>query len=465
MCQGITAEFEGIDLGDQRLNTRAGRLLDCLAANPAASVNAACQGWGETQAAYRFFNNDRVEASKLLDPHRQATEQRIAEQAVVLVIQDTTELDYSAHPARDIGLLNKQQRHGLYDHSHVAFTPERLCLGVLDVEFFSRTVETLGKSKGRERDPIETKESFRWLKGYRLACDLSAKIPETQVVSLPDREGDLYDIFLEAERHATPADFIIRAKNYRRLPERDFDAGPHAYREVRSDVAESEVIASRVIELPRTPKRPAREAKLEVRAKQVCVKPPHVRGREPQVSLRMVLVQEVDAPDDGTAIDWMLVTSLPIDSADAVLRVVDYYSARWAVEIFFRVFKTGCRVEEVQLETVERLKNCLIFYKVIAWRVMYLTYLGRECPDLPCTAVFAEIEWKPTWKIVTKQEPPADPPSINAFLKVLAQLGGYNARKNDLAPGPQQIWIGVRRMTDFAIAWSVFQENSGVVCN
>ena len=103
--------------------------------------------------------------------------------------------------------------------------------------------------------------------------------------------------------------------------------------------------------------------------------------------------------------------------------------------------------------------------KAPAGGVMYLTYLGRECPDLPCTAVFAEIEWKPTWKIVTKAEPPADPPSINAFLKVLAQLGGYNARKNDLAPGPQQIWIGVRRMTDFAIAWSAFQENSGVVCN
>ena len=202
MCHGITAEFEGIDLGDKRLNVRAGRLLESLAANPAASINAACGGWSETQAAYRFFDNDHIDPAKLLDPHRRATEQRIAEQPVVLVIQDTTELDYSAHPARDIGLLNKEQRQGLYDHSHVAFTPERLCLGVLDVEFFSRTVETLGKFKERERDPIETKESFRWLKGYRLACELSAKVPETQVVSVADREGDLYDIYLEADRHS-----------------------------------------------------------------------------------------------------------------------------------------------------------------------------------------------------------------------------------------------------------------------
>lgn len=465
MCHGIALELEGIDLGDERLNARAGSLLERLSANPAASINAACHGWSETQAAYRFFDNDRVDPDKLLEPHRRATKRRIADHPVVLLVQDTTELDYSAHPAQDLGLLNKEQRQGLYDHSLVAFTPERLCLGVLDVEFFSRTAETLGKSKERERDPIETKESFRWLKGYRLACALSAELPETQVINIADRESDLYDIFLEAERDVTPAEFVIRAKNYRRLAERDVETGPHAYRTVRDDVAASDVIATRTIELPCTPQRAAREARLEVRAKQVCVKPPHTRGREPQVTLCAVLVQEVDAPDDGTAIDWMLFTSLPIDSIESVLRVIDYYSARWAVEIFFRVFKTGCRVEEVQLETAQRLKNCLMLYKLIAWRVMYLTYLGRECPELPCTAVFAEIEWKPTWKIATKQEPPETPPSIQEFLKVLAQLGGYNARRTDAPPGPQHIWIGLRRMTDFAIAWAVFQEQETLVCN
>lgn len=228
MCQGIATEFEGIDLGDKRLNVRAGRLLESLAANPAASVNGACDGWSETQAAYRFFDNERVKPEKILDPHRRATQSRIAEQAVVLVTQDTTELDYTAHPAEGVGLLNMAQRHGLYDHSHVAFTPERLCLGVLDVELFSRTAETLGKAKERERDPIETKESFRWLKGYRLACELSTRAPQTQVISVADCECDIYDIFLEAEQRRYAADFIIRAKTNRSLPERDLDAGPHA---------------------------------------------------------------------------------------------------------------------------------------------------------------------------------------------------------------------------------------------
>ena len=176
-------------------------------------------------------------------------------------------------------------------------------------------------------------------------------------------------------------------------------------------------------------------------------------------------MQEVDPPDDDSAVDWILVTSLPIDSPDAVIQVVDYYSARWAIEVFFRVFKTGCRVEDVQLETVDRLMNCLMFYKIIAWRVMYLTYLGREYPELPCTAVFADIEWKPVWKIVTREAPPKKPPTLCDFLRLLAQLGGFNARKQDAPPGPQTIWIGVRRMTDCALAWSTFQNDPSLVCN
>ena len=106
-----------------------------------------------------------------------------------------------------------------------------------------------------------------------------------------------------------------------------------------------------------------------------------------------------------------------------------------------------------------------MLYKIIAWRVMYLTHLGRACPDLPCSALFAEIEWKPTWQIATGERPPAEPPTLHTFLRLLATLGGYNDRKNDAPPGPQALWLGVRRMTDFAIAWQTFQANDGLVCN
>lgn len=457
MYQGIDRELEGVDLGDQRLNDRAKNLLQTLAADPSASINSAVDGWTDTLAAYRFFDNPNVDAEEILAAHRQATEDRIAEQDVVLIVQDTTELDYTRHPTKDSGVLNEEDRFGLYDHSHIAFTPERLCLGVLAVEFFDRTPETLGKARERKYDPIETKESYRWLRGYRLACKLAAKHPTTQIVSVADCECDIYEIFSEHSKQETPADFVIRANQNRRSTEFDSDAGGKVYKKVRDEVAATEKLITREVNLPSTPKREARTAQLEIRAKTVVVKPPHMRETLGTVQYQLVLVQEVGRPDDDeTAVDWLLITTLPIDSVDAVLRVVDDYVGRWPIEVFFRVFKTGCRVEEIQLETNARLKRCLMFYKVIAWRIMYVTFFGRECPELPCNQMFADYEWKPVWKITSDEPLPEQAPSLSQFIPMLARLGGYNDRKHDHPPGTQSIWVGIRRMSDFALAWRSF---------
>jgi len=456
MCKELALELGGIDLGDKRLNDRSLILIERLAADTAASINANCQGWSETKAAYQFFDNPKVEPHKILLPHRKATERRIADQEVVLIAQDTTELDYSKHPTRDSGVLDQDYRFGLYDHSHIAFTPERLCLGVLGVEFFDRTPESLGKARERRDDPIEKKESFRWLKGYRLACELAASHPDTKIVSVADAECDIYDIFLEVQAHDRPADFVIRANQDRRLPEEEPTEGCKAYRRVCEEVAASPLVTTRRIDLPRTPKREAREATLEIRATQVCVKPPLRRSELDEVTYNVVLVEEINAPNDGTNVGWLLITTLPINNVKEVLLVVDYYIARWPIEVFFRVFKTGCQVEKIQLETNDRLKNCLMFYKVIAWRIMYVTFLGRECPEIPCDTIFADVEWKPVWKIVSNKPLPKKAPPLSEFIPMLAKLGGYNNRSTDDPPGPQVIWVGMRRMLDFAIAWTAF---------
>ncbi len=456
MCEGIADELEGIDLGDKRLNKRSARIIELLAAQPEASINAACGGWGDTMAAYRFFDNSAVEPSKILQPHIDATKRRMRECPVVLIAQDTTELDFTLHPPNDAKCLNREDRFGFYDHTHLAVTPERLCLGVIGDGQFDRTPESLGKAKQRESLPIEEKESFRWLTGYRLASALAGECPHTQIVSVADSEADIYDIFLEAQKHPTPADFVIRAKEDRSTPERDCNMGPSAYYKVRDAVSKSEIRIENTIRLPETPKRKARQAELEIRALRVTVKPPHARSWLPQVSYNVVFVEEVGGPQDGTDVSWLLITTLPIESVEEVLRAIDYYLARWSIEVYFRTLKTGCRVEDIQLETTRRLKNCLAFYKIIAWRVMYLTYLNRKCPSLPCSAVFDESEWKSVWRVTTKEELPKRPPTLSEFMPLLARLGGYNNRSRDPPPGPQAIWVGIRRMTDFAIAWLAF---------
>lgn len=456
MCAELPLELDGIDLGDKRLNDRARLLIERLGANPAASINSSCQGWSETKAAYAFFDNEKVDPQKILQPHREATIHRIGDEEVALIVQDTTELDYSNHPTKDSGVLDAEYRYGLYDHSHVAFTPAGLCLGVVDAAFFSRTPDSLGKTRERTNDPIESKESFRWLKGYRLACELAAACPDTRIVSVADCESDIYDIFLEPEKHDRPADFVIRANKDRRLPERDVEAGPNAYHRVVDEVASSPSLTTREIDLPRTPKRAARRATLEIRATSVDVKPPHARSSLDQVQYNVVLVEEVDGPNDGTNVGWLLITSLPISSVRAVLLVVEYYISRWPIEVFFRVYKTGCRVEDIQLESNQRLTNSLMLYKVIAWRIMYVTILGREYPNLACDELFAEYEWKPVWKIVSSEPLPNKAPPLSVFIPMLAQLGGHNNRSTDHPPGPQAIWQGIRRMTEFAIAWNAF---------
>ncbi len=456
MCDGIAAELQGINLGDKRLNRRGIHISETLAADPQASVNAACDGWSDTMGAYRFFQNPSVTAAKIMQPHIDATKRRIGEHPVVLMLQDTTELDYSSHPPDDANCLNKADRFGFYDHTHLAVTPDKLCLGVVDVEEFDRTAESLGKTEQRKNLPIEEKESFRWLTGYRLASTLQGEYPDTQIVSIADREADIYDILMEAEKLKTPADYIIRAKEDRSTPERDLESGPAVYRKVRDEVLASEVRIMRTIGLPQTPKSKARRADLAIRALRVNVKPPHKRSHLPSVTYNVVLVEEIDGPGDGTDVSWLLMTTLPVDSIEEILRVIDYYTARWTIEIYFRVLKTGCRVEEIRLETMPRIKKCLAFYRIIAWRVMYLTHLNRECPSLPCTVVFEDCEWKSVWRVTTKKELPENPPTLSEFVSLLARLGGYNNRPSEPPPGPQTIWTGIRRMTDFANAWLAF---------
>jgi len=461
MIQAIGAEVENISFGDERLDERCQKLLETFAANPQASINAACHGWAETQAAYRFFDNEKVNQETILEPHREATLQRAAGYPVVLIAQDTTELDYSAHPPTGAGPLNFEKQLGFMDHSVLAVTPERVPLGVVAVDIYARSTEGFGEGKKRQYEPLETKETFRWLKGFRAACEVASEIPGTQVICLADREGDIYELFVEAEQHPTPAEYVIRAGKNRSLPKNDPTPDCPIYPKLRDALKNAPLQTRLELELGQTPKRTARKAHVEVRAKRLVLKAPYRQDRQlPSVAVNVVWVHEPNPPPGVEPLDWMLITSLPIDSIAAILLVVKYYAARWAIEVFFRVLKSGCKVEDIQLETAERLLPCLMLYKIVAWRVIYVTMLGRECPELLCDVLFTEAEWKSVFRIVRQVPPPASPPSLKEFVAILAELGGYNARKCDAPPGPQSIWTGIRRMTDFAEAWLTFGPGS-----
>jgi hypothetical protein len=202
--------------------------------------------------------------------------------------------------------------------------------------------------------------------------------------------------------------------------------------------------------------RKARVAEVDVRATTITLKPPHRFDRKlPEITINVVLVEETNPPDGCDPIQWLLVTTLPIDTPEQVKLIVRSYCTRWQIEIFFRTIKTGCRVEERQFETLDRMLNCVAVYVIVAWRVMYLCRLGRECPDLDCEIVFEPCEWKSVFMTIKRKKPPATPPRLNDMIRMVASLGGYVIRKST-QPGPQTLWIGLQRVHDLSTAWNAF---------
>jgi hypothetical protein len=471
----VREEMRGVDLGDERLNKRCAVLLDCLSERPMLSLPAACQGWAETLAAYRFLRNPRVSSSKILEPHGLATARRAEQEPVVLVVQDTTELDFKRPQEKVGGPLRSRSQQGLLAHVCLAMTPQRVPLGVIHAKTWERDPQTFGKRVNRARVPIEEKESFRWLNGYRVTSELALQCPLTQVVCLSDSEGDIYECFLERglREQLSPdgrsgPDWIVRAGYNRRLK-------APANQKLFETLADAPVLKTTPISVRarkseqgkwggRRHNRDAREAQVSLRASSVTVKAPDRRhadaARLPHLTLNCVLVQEEAPPEGEAPIQWVLITSLPIETLDQVQRIVDNYSCRWEIEIFFRALKSGCRVEELQLETSSRLTACLSLYLIVAWRVMFITMLSRQAPTARCDTLFTDQEWRSVYSITTRQTPPATAPSLSEFIPLLARLGGYLNRKSDPPPGPKAIWIGLQRMHDLTLAWTTLNPSN-----
>jgi hypothetical protein len=459
MPEWIDQELATLDLSDDRLHRRLKLILDRFAANPSASIPGACRGWAETKAAYLCFAHPRVTAQEVLRPHSQATLARIAEHPVVLLPQDTTELDFT-RPKKAIkgsGPLNWMEREGFFQHVQLAVTPERLPLGVIDETTWGRDPEDHGKHVRRKHEPIEAKESYRWLEGYRRACTVAAAVPGTRIVSISDREGDIYECLAEAGTIAGPrADWIIRSCQDRSTTSRRSDQDD-TFIKLRETVAAEPVLGRLKVRVPRSEEGPEREAMMTVRSATAELKPPYRPDRKlPEVTVNAVLIREESAPGGAKPIEWLLLTSLEVATFAEAATVVDYYGARWPVEVFFRIYKTGCKIEKIQLEDEDRLGPCLVLYLIVAWRVHWLTMLGRSCPELPCDAVFAEEEWRSVWTIVRREPTPATAPPLEEMIRLVASLGGYLGRTHDGPPGAQVLWIGIQRMRDFALAWQAF---------
>lgn len=421
-----------MDLGDKRLNRRAVKLAETFAAMPTASIPAACSGWGETAAAYRFLSQEEVSWQDILEPHWQRTQERMAAHEVVLCIQDTTELDFNGQEIEGLGPLSYEKQRGMYLHPTYAVTPDRQPLGLLDAWMWQREF----KDEKGQRNQVG--ESTRWIEGYERVAERASELPNTRLVYVADRESDIIALMLRADDLGTPADWLVRAQHNRALPN-----GEKLWDELTSEAA---WVGEVGFTLSARPGQEAREVKQSVWVKRVTIRDSKSRRT---LEVTGLVAREISPPAGVKPLEWRLLTNREVTGLDEARTLIDWYRARWEIEIYFNVLKNGCRVEALQLARVERLERALALYMVVAWRIAFLMRMGRTCPDLDASLFFDRDEWRGAY-ILNAKKPPTAPPRLNDVIRLVARLGGFLGRKCDGEPGVKTIWLGLQRITDFA---------------
>jgi len=464
----VEQEFKSLDLLDQRLKKRAIRIAADFAAAPQSGIPQASGGdWGRTKAAYRFFDNDAVRSEALLAAHREATLERMSRESLVFAIQDTSFLNFTTHPCTEgLGPIgnNREKTIGLIAHSTLALSENGLALGLLDVAISVRDREHFqSKTKARNREPIQAKESYKWLQAYEAVNKAVAQLPpQTRVVSISDRESDIYELFLSAQEHHAQGgrvELLVRAKHQRQIEADDALLWDHVGQQARA--------AKLVVAVPRQPGRRARQATLSIRFCAVRLSAPVDRQKYQKLctvlSLWAVEAREENPPAGVPALCWRLLTTVELSNCKEAIEKVRWYTLRWQIEVFHKILKSGCHAEERQLENAQRLKRVLMMDMIVAWRILALSKMGRQRPGSPASVLLTEAEWKALYCYVEKtSKAPVEPPNLGQALRWVAHLGGFLGRRSDADPGPVVLWRGLQRLSDITQSWLLFQEDRNV---
>jgi hypothetical protein len=440
-------EFGEAKLGDKRRVERLLTIARDFYARPQANIPQASQSRAKSKAAYRFLENSNNSMEKILEPHYESTLSRLSKEKVVLAVQDTTSLNYST-PREDLGLMSYRADggYGLLVHDTMAFNLEATPLGLLDVQVWSRDPEKYGKKHLRSKLPIEQKESNKWLTSFRKVRETQKHCPKTMLVSVGDREADIYELFELAGENPDGVQLLIRAEHNRLLA----DGQGHLWDYVRKQV----LAGTQLVRVPRRGKLKSRDKKLEIRFANVTLRPPKKNLKPLQI--QAIIAEQVDCPQEAEPLTWMLLTTLEVNSFEDAVEKIDWYCCRWGIEIYHKTLKSGCKIEERQFGKAETIQACLAIDMVVAWRIFHLTKLGRETPDVPCTAFFEEAQWKALVAYKSQNPIPSEnPPTLGEAMRMVATPGGFLGRKSDGHPGTRTLWLGLQQLDALTEMWQI----------
>ncbi|HLP86994.1 MAG TPA: IS4 family transposase [Nostocaceae cyanobacterium] len=441
-------ELETADLGDARRKKRFIRIVEDLAAKPSSSVPQACGNIAATKAAYNFWKSPYIQASDIRNGHVASTIERVKEQKIILAIQDTTNIDLTAHPAtKGLGYLDHKNLSGLKVHSTLAATIDGVPLGIIEQQVWVRERENLGRAKKRHQRETKEKESQRWLDELEVTQKLIP--PEIQVVTVGDSEADIFDLF-NVPRPKN-SHLLIRGTHNRKVD--------HNAKYLHQAICQITLSGQLKVEVKRNPEQNTRIATLTIRYTTLEIQVPanHIaRSLLKPVKLQVILAQEENPPDGVQPISWLLLTTLEINSLEDAIRCVKWYTYRWLIERYHYTLKSGCGIEKLQLETASRIHKTLATYSIVAWRLLWLTYQARVNGDLPCDIFLETHEWQSLCATFNQNPtPPAQPPTLQQAVRMIAMLGGFLGRKGDGEPGVKTIWRGLKRLHDIAATWKL----------
>jgi len=461
MTSWINEELQGCEFRDRRLKKRFLQLVTQMASRVGESLPTACQDWANTKAAYRFFSNPNLTEGEILAGHFQSTRERFeATEGLVLVLHDTTEITYKRKEPEQIGYTRKcanrmayfakklkRAQCGILMHSSLVVTTEGLPLGFSSKRFWSRDkfkdVKALYRRKNATRIPIEEKESYRWIKNLK---DSNSGLGDpTRLVHIGDRESDIYDFFQAAE--AENSHFLVRIKVDRRTQDETIT--------IQKAMKEAKKKGVHQISL-RTKEGEENKIDLEIKFEKLTIKPSF--GPKTKIYLdtevNVITAKEVGTPQEGREpIDWKLMTNLSVKTLDDAIEKLEWYALRWKIETFFKILKSGCKIEESKLQTAEGLCRLISIYSILAWRIFWMTMVNREAQAISPKVVLTANEMK----ILDHLKPDREktPTTLAKYILKIAKLGGYLARNSDPPPGNKVIWRGMEALIHIQIGFEL----------
>jgi hypothetical protein len=462
-------EFGGASLGDIRLSKRLVSVAAAKAEIPDRAFSGVVKGdWAKVKAYYRMIDQPETSAvnmTNILAPHRQRTVRRMQGQKTVLCVQDGSDLNYTnLDQCEGLGEMGSNQTdaksRGLHMHSTLALAPNGLPLGVLRAQCIAPESKSPEDDRPTSAIPIEEKKTFVWIEHHRDLVELSAGMPQTRLIDVGDREADFFELFDEQRQHPR-VELLVRAKHDRNLTEDPFKLFAAARQapvqsRVRIHIPRQSARPKKSKQKARS-KRPGRTSDMAVRSMRTQLHPAHYHADKDPIDIWVVHAVEENPPANTKAVEWFLLTTIDVTSAEDAEQCLRWYCLRWRIEDWHRVLKSGCRIEDLAHESAERLRRAIAINLVIAWRIMLMTLLGRETPELSAEVLFSDIELR-TLRAYAKKKGLKPPLRLGDAVQLVAKIGGYLGRKNDPHPGHQLLWRGYTEFQFMCLGFALLED-------